>query len=117
MTGSERTSRDFERAVSDLPAPEEIREDWNRFVFDAAERVWQRPALGRAQRGIATIAALTALQRPRQLRAHIAHALENGLSRSDVSEVIMHTAVYAGFPSGVEGMRIAQEVFEGHASR
>jgi alkylhydroperoxidase/carboxymuconolactone decarboxylase family protein YurZ len=43
---------------------------------------------------------------------HIQRGLENGLTRAEISEVIMHMAIYAGFPGSVEGMAIAKEIFD-----
>jgi 4-carboxymuconolactone decarboxylase len=73
--------------------------------------VWSRPGLDAAQRSLVTIALLTALNRPEQLRAYLAVGLNQGLTRAQVCEVILHTAVYAGFPAAIEGFRIATEVF------
>ncbi|HEV8295786.1 MAG TPA: carboxymuconolactone decarboxylase family protein, partial [Acidimicrobiales bacterium] len=61
-----------------------------------------------------TIAMLTALGRQDELRIHIGLGLDNGLSKTEVCEVIMHAAVYAGFPAAVTGFRIATEVFSAH---
>ncbi len=103
------------RAITDaLPAPEEIRDDWGKLIIDTVlpEGVWSREGLSQRDRSMITVAALTALYRPNELRLHIGRALDNGLSRAQISEVIMHMAVYGGFPVAVEGMHIAKEVFE-----
>ncbi len=105
------------RAFTDaLPAPEEIRDDWGKFIIEAVlpEGVWSRPGLGQRDRSLITIAALCALHRPNELKLHIGRGLDNGLSREEISEVIMHMAIYGGFPVAVEGMAIAREVFEAH---
>lgn len=73
---------------------------------------WGRPQLNHRDRSLATLAALTALCRPNQLRAHIKLGLTNGLSVEEIREVIMHTSVYSGVPNGVEGMVAANEVFD-----
>lgn len=103
------------RAITDqLPAPEEIRDDWGRLIIDTVlpQGVWSRPGLSPRDRSLITVAALCALHRPNELRLHLARALDNGLSRSELSEVIMHMAIYGGFPVAVEGMAIAREVFD-----
>ena len=103
------------RTITDqLPAPEEIRDDWGKFIIDTVlpEGVWSRPGLPVRDRSLITVAALCALHRPNELRLHIGRALDNGLSRQEVSEVIMHMAIYGGFPVAVEGMAIAKEVFD-----
>jgi 4-carboxymuconolactone decarboxylase len=96
-----------------LRAPEEIGQDWAGFILDTVlDGVWERPALPPKTRSMITIAALTALHRPNELELHIKRGLAAGLSRTEISEIIMHMAVYGGFPVAVEGMRIAREVFD-----
>lgn len=98
---------------SALPIPEEIREDFAGFVTDTVMGgVWNRPGLSARERSLITIAALTALDRPNELRIHLGLGLDNGLDRNEICELIMHMAVYGGFPVAVEGMRIAKDVFE-----
>ena len=71
-----------------------------------------RPGLDLRARQIATVAALTALgTAPVQLRAHINIALNVGVTREEITEVIIQMAVYAGFPAAVNGMGAAKEVF------
>lgn len=106
------------RAITDqLPAPEEIRDAWGRFIVDTVlpAGVWSRPGLPLRDRSLITIAALCALYRPNELRIHIGRGLDNGLSRTEIAELIMHMAIYGGFPVAVEGMRIAREVFDGRS--
>lgn len=93
-------------------APEEIRQDWGRLLVELYGMVWARPGLPLRTRSLITVAALTALHLPDELRLHTAAALRNGLSRRELGEVVMHAAGYAGFPKGVEGMRVLREVFE-----
>jgi len=109
MTDDERLR--FARAITEaLPAPEEIRDDWGLFIVDTVlpNGVWARPGLPVRDRSLITIAALTALHRPNELRIHLGRGLDNGLSRSEISELIMHMAIYGGFPVAVEAMRIAR---------
>ncbi|MFN3237327.1 MAG: carboxymuconolactone decarboxylase family protein [Pseudomonadales bacterium] len=103
------------RAITaQLATPEEIRDDWGKFIIDTVlpEGVWSRPGLPERDRSLITVAALCALHRPNELRIHVGRALDNGLSREEVCEVIMHMAIYGGFPVAVEGMAIAKEVFD-----
>jgi 4-carboxymuconolactone decarboxylase len=72
--------------------------------------VWNRPELDRKTRSMITLAALVALTKPNQLKAHIVGALANGVSVEEIREIIMHTAVYSGIPTGVEAMTAAKEV-------
>jgi|EndMetStandDraft_7_1072992.scaffolds.fasta_scaffold658791_1 4-carboxymuconolactone decarboxylase len=95
-----------------LPMPAEIRDDMQELVRVAGALVWGRTGIPAAQRSMVTIAILTALGRWDELRFHLGFGLDNGLSREEVCEVLMHAAVYAGFPASVSAMRIATEVFE-----
>ena len=64
-----------------------------------------------------TLAALTAMVRPNQLKVHIRGALKNGVTREEIRENLLHTAVYAGIPAGVEAFAAAAEVLEGPAPK
>ena len=74
-------------------------------------QTWMRPGLDLKTRSLLTLAALTALCRPNQLKVHVAGALANGVSREEIREVILHTAVYSGIPTGVEAFNAAAETF------
>lgn len=97
-----------------LKTPEEIRDDWGTMIIDTVlpEGVWSRDGLNKRDRSLITIAALCALHRPNELKLHIGRGRHNGLSREEVCEVIMHMAIYGGFPVAVEGMAVAKEVFD-----
>ncbi|MDB5596436.1 MAG: hypothetical protein JWM36_3397 [Hyphomicrobiales bacterium] len=73
--------------------------------------VWERPGLSKRDRSLITVAALIALNRPEQLRSHIALGLQNGLTKEEITEAITHLAFYAGWPNGVTAVGIAREVF------
>jgi 4-carboxymuconolactone decarboxylase len=73
--------------------------------------VWARPGLSRRDRSLATVSALIAMNRPDQLRSHLALARENGVTREELVEAITHLAFYAGWPSAVAAVGIAREVF------
>lgn len=74
--------------------------------------IYTRPGLDLKAREIATIAALTALGNATpQLKVHIEAGLNVGLSREEITEVIMQMAVYAGFPAALNGLFAAKEVF------
>jgi len=74
--------------------------------------IYSRPGLDLRAREIATIAALTALGNASpQLKVHIEAGLNVGLSREEITEVIMQMAVYAGFPAALNGLFAAKEVF------
>ena len=74
-------------------------------------KIWARPGLSFKQRSVANLAMLTALNRPHELKLHVHGALNNGLSKEEISEVLLQTGVYCGLPAAVESFRIMQEVF------
>ncbi|MEJ8309695.1 carboxymuconolactone decarboxylase family protein [Agrobacterium larrymoorei] len=74
--------------------------------------IYSRPGLDTKARGIATIAALTAMGNAApQLKVHIEAGLNVGLSRDEIAEIIMQMAVYAGFPAALNGLFAAKDVF------
>ncbi|MBS1790248.1 MAG: carboxymuconolactone decarboxylase family protein [Acidobacteria bacterium] len=74
--------------------------------------VWERPQLSRRDRSLVTVAALIAMNRPDQLRSHIARARANGVSKEEVVETITQMAFYAGWPNAVSALAVAREVFQ-----
>ena len=74
--------------------------------------VWPDSALSQRDRSLVTVSALIALNRPEQLRTHIARAKENGVTREEMAALITHLAFYAGWPSAVSAVSIANEVFQ-----
>jgi 4-carboxymuconolactone decarboxylase len=74
--------------------------------------IWTRPGLDRRSRSIITLTALIARGRDEELALHIRAALHNGLSRDEIKEVLLQTAVYCGMPDANAAFRIAQSVFE-----
>ena len=70
--------------------------------------VWSRPGLDRRTRSVATLAALTALRAENEIGMHVRAAITNGLTPQEVSEVLLHTAVYAGVPAANAAFAIAQ---------
>lgn len=73
--------------------------------------VWTRPGLSRKTRSLINIGMISALNRPHELKLHIRGALNNGCTREEIREVLLQAAVYCGVPAGVDGFRIAREVF------
>ena len=74
--------------------------------------VWERPQLSKRDRSLVTVAALIAMNRPDQLRAHLVKARENGVKQEELIETITHLAFYAGWPNAVTAIAVAKEVFE-----
>ncbi len=73
--------------------------------------VWGREQLNKKTRSMLNLAMLSALNRPHELKVHIAGALKNGVTREEIREVFMQVAVYCGVPAGVDSIRSAREVF------
>lgn len=86
--------------------------DVGQLAFDwAFGELWSRPQLSRRDRSLVVVAILTWLSKDQELAFHIPGALNHGLSREEVSEVMVQMCVYGGFPRAVEGMRAAREAF------
>jgi 4-carboxymuconolactone decarboxylase len=73
--------------------------------------IWARPGLDRRSRSMITLTALIARGHHEELALHIAAALRNGLSREEIKEVLLQTAVYCGVPDANAAFRVAQRVF------
>jgi 4-carboxymuconolactone decarboxylase len=73
--------------------------------------VWARPGLSPRDRSLVTVSALIAMNRPDQLRSHMALARQNGLTQEELVEALTHLAFYAGWPSAVTAATVAKEVF------
>lgn len=74
--------------------------------------VWARPGLSPRDRSLVTVSALIAMNRPDQLRSHMARARNNGVTEGELIETITHLAFYAGWPSAVTAIGVAREVFK-----
>jgi len=90
---------DFAPALADLT---------DRVLFG---EVWERPPLSKRDRSLATVAALVALNRPDQLRFHLAYAVQNGVKKEELIEMITHLAFYSGWPNAMSAIMAAKEVF------
>ncbi|MFZ2178831.1 MAG: carboxymuconolactone decarboxylase family protein [Rhodococcus sp. (in: high G+C Gram-positive bacteria)] len=71
--------------------------------------VWTRPGLDRRSRSLVTLGILMALGQHQELAVHVRAGLGNGLTREEISEVVMHATAYVGCPAGVAAMRVVQE--------
>ena len=74
--------------------------------------VWARQQLSKRDRSLVTVSALIAMNRPDQLRSHLARARQNGLTEEELVEAITHLAFYAGWPSAVTAVSVARDVFK-----
>lgn len=92
-------------------------DDFNRPLQDMVTQyawgdVWNRPGLSRRDRSLLNLAMLTALNRPHELKLHVRGALTNGVSKDEIREVFMQTAIYCGVPAAIDSFRTAREVFK-----
>ena len=74
--------------------------------------VWEHPALSPRDRSLITVASLIALYRTNELPFHLKFALQNGVSKDEIIEVITHLAFYSGWPTASSAVTIAQRVFD-----
>lgn len=77
--------------------------------------IWSRPGLDRRMRSVAVISSLIAHGHHVELAMHLRAALRNGLTRDEIVEVILQSAIYSGVPAANTAFRIAREVFEAPA--
>lgn len=75
--------------------------------------VWGRDGLTKKTRSMLNLAMISCLNRPHELKLHIAGALKNGVTRDEIREVFLQVAIYAGVPAAVDSFRSAREVFAG----
>lgn len=73
--------------------------------------VWTRDGLSRKERSMINLAMLTALNRPHELKLHLKGALNNGLTKDQIREIFLQTAVYCGAPAAIDAFRTAEQLF------
>ena len=91
--------------------------DFNREFQDFITRnawgeIWTRPGLPRHTRSLLTLAMTVALNRGDEFRIHVRAAFNNGVTRDEIKEVLLQSAVYCGVPAANSAFHIAQEVFD-----
>ena len=74
--------------------------------------IWTRPGLERKTRSCITLAMMVALNREDEFKLHVRAALNNGLAKDEIKEVILQTAIYAGVPAANSAFHWAQDIFE-----
>jgi 4-carboxymuconolactone decarboxylase len=74
--------------------------------------IWRRGVLELKIRSLITVAMLIALDRPHELKIHLHGALNNGASREEVRETVIHAIAYCGFPAAIDAMRVVDGLFE-----
>lgn len=78
----------------------------NNFAF---AEVWDRPVLDRKTRSMLTLAMLIALNRPHEMTLHVRAAINNGVSKDELREILLHATIYCGFPAVVDAFRVCGE--------
>ena len=79
--------------------------------------IWTRPGLPRHTRSLLTIGLMVALNRPDEFKLHLRAAFNNGVTRDEIREVLLHCAVYAGVPAANAAFHMAEDVFAAMESR
>lgn len=98
-----------DRTVSKRSAfNEEFQQIISRYAWGEA---WTRPGLSRHARSLITVAMLVALGRTEELRLHVRGALNNGVTRDEIKELLIQSAIYCGVPAANNGFRIAETIF------
>jgi 4-carboxymuconolactone decarboxylase len=92
------------------------RSDFNEVFQDLITRyawgeIWTRPGLPRGTRSLITIAMMVALNRNDELKMHLRSAFNNGVTREEIKEVLLQTAIYCGVPAANSAFHTAEEVF------
>ena len=74
--------------------------------------VWNRPGLDRRTRSLLNLAMITALNRPHELKLHVRGAITNGVTKAEIKEVLLQSAIYCGVPAAIDSFRVARETFK-----
>ncbi|SFW18481.1 4-carboxymuconolactone decarboxylase [Pseudomonas sp. NFACC09-4] len=122
MTNTPKTGLDMRRQVMGdafvdraLGNATEFTQPLQDFVNEHAwGSVWSREGLPLKTRSLITLAALTALKCPQELKGHVRGALNNGCTVQEIREALLHCAVYAGVPAAIDAFRAAQEVIDSY---
>jgi 4-carboxymuconolactone decarboxylase len=95
-----------------LAGADAFTQPWQEFVTAYCwGEIWGRPGLPRRTRSMLNLAMLVALNRPDEFRLHVRGALRNGVTREEICEILLHTAIYAGVPAANSAFKDAREVF------
>jgi 4-carboxymuconolactone decarboxylase len=96
-----------------IAATDDFNRDLQQLITEYAwGAIWTRPGLSRRDRSILNIGMIIALNRSHELKLHVRGALNNGITREEISEMILQIAVYCGAPAALEATRVAREVFK-----
>lgn len=98
-----------DRSLNQLsPLNEEFQHFISRYAWG---EIWTRPGLARHTRSLITISMLIALNREAELRMHLKAAANNGVTREEIKEVLMQSALYCGLPAANSAFHLAEAVF------
>ena len=101
------------QGTADVEAADDFTEKFQEVVTrECFGDIWSRDGLTPRERSMLTVAMLVALNRTPQLRAHLAGALANGVTKEEIREILLHAMLYAGIPAALEGFRTAAAVLE-----
>ena len=99
-----------DRAVA---ATTDFNRDFQDFITRSAwGEIWARPGLPRHTRSLLTLAMMVALNRSEEFRLHVKAAFNNGVTRDQIKEVLLHSAIYCGVPAANSAFHIAADVFK-----
>ena len=102
-----------EKARAALEHWQKICPEFGEYITEfVAGEVWSRPGLDRRSKSLVSIGILAGVGRPRALELNIRFALNNGLTRQEITEALFQVAVYAGFPACWEALAAADKVFK-----
>jgi 4-carboxymuconolactone decarboxylase len=98
------------------------RNDFNEAFQDLITRyawgeVWSRPELSKQTRSMITLAMMVTLNRPEEFRLHVKAALNNGVKREEIREILLQAAIYCGVPAANAAFHAAEEVMKEKAKR
>ncbi len=79
--------------------------------------VWERPGLSKRDRSLITCAALVALNRTEQLKGHSQRALDNGVTKEELQELVTHLAFYGGWPVAMSAALVIKDTFEANEKK
>jgi 4-carboxymuconolactone decarboxylase len=103
VLGADYVERSFANA-DDLNMP--FQEVATEFAWGS---VWTRPGLSLRDRSLATLAMCIALNRPEELKIHLRGAVRNGVTRTEIRELLLHSFLYCGGPAALDAYRVVRE--------
>jgi 4-carboxymuconolactone decarboxylase len=103
--------------ASPAPSPRDRLRAFSPKLIDLTDNVlfgdvWERPGLSKRDRSLITCAALVAMNRTEQQTGHFTRALNNGVKKDELIELITHLAFYSGWPTAMSAANVAKQVFE-----